>query len=654
MRNYFIAICMAVAFFSAPLHAGYWSPISADVWAIQEDPSKNLKGALVLEHRISFKPNGIEFRYRVRIFGESGKSAAEFSSFPDGAEAFDGRTVYPDGKVLVFNQRKDFATKSISIGDSSEKRTVVIPPGVTGDCVVELRWWEPASERGKYSPLPKRMGYSAYLQLANHFPTRAYVVELPMDYRFVQTYFPTRSIRPEVSTSGGARVYTFRDIPAMESIPYGFETAREFPAFSVFFLPTDLTGISLSDGGKEFWTFVALRYFKPYFQEKAKKGKAYTALFDELWAGVEGNPADQAAQIKIRMDARIKNLSSPTYAEEGGRKRDEIGEEIKSQDLDETARRGSTDDSGMTLLYLNLLQDKGLRTKIAMVSNLEDRLFRFECPNIYQFNSELVGVEESNGTMRWVEPGRRYAQPGIIHPNYQGTQALLIDTKDWSVSQFKMPIQPSKTNLRKFSVDIVPSEGMDQFSIKASFAGIPEYYERRRFMALEPKEQNRTLKELLESRLKSASFSRVEVKGAKDGKELVTWEAEGSLEREETRQREVVPFPTIPYAMFFPDEWPAARKDLILIPYKRVQESTSIIHVPEGWAWDGAPSFDHENRFGRVQWLAEKQEGNIVKIVLRVEVDSQLQDAYSYEPLKLFMGWIRQASNRTLMLKKIQ
>jgi len=651
MRTGFVSFALAAVSLSGPLSAGDWASIPSEIWAIKEDPSKGLKGALVLEDRISFKGNGIEYRYRVRIFGESGKSAAEFSDFPDGAESFDGRTVYPDGKILAFNQRKDFATKSISVGDANEKRTVIIPPGVTGDCVVELRWWERADEMGKFSPLPKRMGYSAYMQLANRFPTRAFIVEVPLEFKFASTYFPTRSIRPEVTTTGRFRVYTFRDIPAKESIPYGFETAREFPAFSVFYLSEALQTPS-GGGGQDFWKLATNYYFKSYLQKKVKKGSAYRALFDEIWTGVEGNPADQAALIKIRMDARIRNLSSPTFAEEGSRKREEIREETNSQDLDETARRGSTDALGMTVLYLHLLLDKGLQAKIAMVVDQEAHLFRFESPNVFQFSSQLVGVAEPNGTMRWVEPSRRYSQPGVIHPVYQDTQALLIDPNDWSATQVKIPAQPSGMNVRKYLVDVVPSEGMDRFSIKASFSGYPEYQERRRFMVLEPKEQNRTLKENLEIRLKSATFARVEVKGIKDAKELVTWEAEGSLEREETRQREVAPFPTIPYALWFPDDYPDERKELILIPYRRTQESTSIIHIPEGWSWNGAESIENRNRYGTVRWVAEKQPGNIVKVVLRVEVNARLESASSYPTLKTFLGWMREASTRTLLLQK--
>lgn len=633
-----------------PIFAGEWSTIPAEVWAIKEDPAKGLKGALVLEDRISFKGNCIEYRYRVRIFAESGQSAAEFNQFPNLAEGFDGRTVYPDGKIVKFSKRTDFASKSITAGDLREKRTVVIAPGVTNDCVVELLWREPAAEMGKWSPLPERFGNSFFTQLANPFPTKEFTIEVVNNCQFFYTYFPTRTLRPETTTNGRMKIFTFRDIPAKEPIPFGFDQARDFPAFTMFYVPEELK-ISAIEGGKNFWSNAANYYFKRNLKTEVKKGRDYRNLFEELCKDVVGSATEQAAEIKIRMDAKIRNLSDLTIAEKGNLKREEKGE-INSHLLDETAQRGSTDGYGMVVLYLHLLQDKGLQPQLALVANKRSHLLRFNCPNILQFDSYLMGLPDDKGDMFWIEPARRFSIPGIVHPNYQDTQAIQINPKDWAASLITIPAQPISINERKYSVEVIPGDSADRFTLKASFKGYPEYVERARYSDFEQREQNNRLKEYLEEWHKSGTIAKTEVKGTQDSKQLVSWSAEGSIEREEARQREVQPFPGIPTALYIPDEWPEARRDLIHIPFHVTQENTSIIHIPEGWTWNGAEPYRYENHFGLVFWNAEKQGNNTIKVVLRIEVDNHLTPASSYTALKTYLGWIKEASNRVVILQK--
>ena len=45
----------------------------------------------------------IEYLLRLRILGESGRRAAEVAEFGEEAHSFEGRTVYPDGREVLFN-----------------------------------------------------------------------------------------------------------------------------------------------------------------------------------------------------------------------------------------------------------------------------------------------------------------------------------------------------------------------------------------------------------------------------------------------------------------------------------------------------------------------------------------------------------------------
>lgn len=640
---------LALVCLAGPLVAADWAPIPASVWALKEDPAKGLRGAVVLESRIAFRGTYVEHRYRVRIMGESGRDAAEFREFSEHAHDLKGRTVYPDGRVVTFNAKKDFAQKSIRTGDGNEKRTLLVPPGVTGDCVVEVSWVESAA--GRWTPLPADSPYFTAYTLAQRYPTLEMALEIPVSFPFAHAVFPSRALKPEVTTKGPFRIYTFRNVPAQEDVPFALNVTRDFPRFYAYFIPDFLTPFA-AQAGPKFWKQAGISWYKEVYTDNVRKGGAYKALFQELWKDIKGTPMAEASALLSKLEGRIRNISYPTFSEAAAITKQQSEEEIRSEDLEATAKRGYTDSFGMTLLYLHLLQDRGLSPTLGFVADRDYHLFNINLPNVYQFAGTLVGVEEGDRGVLWVQPGRRFLQPGVIHQDYQGTPALRLDPKDWSAAETRIPTQPSRLNVRKFVLEVTPEGGEDRFTIQASFSGLPEYSERRRFMALGPKEQSKLLKEDLEYRLPSAVLSRTEVKGAQDPATQVSWEAEGRVEREEGRQRTVAPFPSVPYAIHIPDEWPAERKDPILMPYLRTQQAISTVHIPEGHTWTSAEPISFQNRFGSVQWTAQKQANGTVTVTLTVEITALFEAAASYGDLREFLGVVKEASNRILVFQK--
>lgn len=631
------------------LVGGGFDPVSPAVWAMKEDPAKGWLGAVVLEDRMVFHNTHMEYLYRVRILSESGRAAAELATFSDDVYDIEGRTVYPDGKSVVFNKRKDLTSKSMSVGDWDTKRTVLVPPGVTADCVVEIRWKESAVKG--FSPLPKRFGSSGNFNLGNAFTTLETSVTLPQVFKFSFRIFPAKGMDPEVKESGSFRTFNFRNIPARKPIPYGLESTRAFPRFVAYYIPEVMLS-SARQGAEAFWKHAARSFYRSYFEDDVKKGKSYRALSQELRAGLTGTPIQQAGQLMARLEGRIRNLSYATYEEMGAISKKESEEELDSQDLDTAAKKSRTDSNGMTILYLNLLKDAGINPKVAFVADRDSHLFVANFTNPYQFTNELVGVEEPGKGTYWVNPSIRFAQPGMIHVDYQGTPALMVDTKDWAPSFAGVPAQDASVNVKRYLVDLHPSEEGDKFKISAAFSGYPEYQERLRYMALEPKEQEKALREYLQPILKSATLTKVQVKGAQSAGSLVTWEAEGTSEVEEGRHRNVDPFPGVYNALYVPDSWPDERVDPIVMPYLRIQQAISTIHIPEGWTWDGSESFSRSNRFGKVNWVVEKVDENTVKVVLKVEVTSLFHPASAYADLRTFLGWMSEASGRYLILRR--
>ena len=188
--------------------AANWAPIPAEIWALKEDPAHGVQGAVVLEDRLSIRGSYLEYLYRVRILSEAGKDAAELPALPNEAYDIDGRTVFADGHEVRFSDKKDLQTVAVKARGESLVRSKIAPPGVTGDCVVEIRWKESSSDSG--GPLPAHYGFFPPVRARESVsdPRRdgRAAPAVPLELRL----HGSQDLKPEVKNR---LVYTFHDIP---------------------------------------------------------------------------------------------------------------------------------------------------------------------------------------------------------------------------------------------------------------------------------------------------------------------------------------------------------------------------------------------------------------------------------------------------------
>lgn len=126
--------------FSSVLQAGGWAPIPASTWDIREDAKAGIQGAIVLDEFARYGVRDSEFSLRILVLSEAGKSAVQLDPFPDELISLEGRTVLPDGRVVEFSKTKDFSEQTVDSNRFSSKRKVVVPPGVTSHCVLDIKW----------------------------------------------------------------------------------------------------------------------------------------------------------------------------------------------------------------------------------------------------------------------------------------------------------------------------------------------------------------------------------------------------------------------------------------------------------------------------------------------------------------------------------
>ncbi len=644
-RSLIVILSLLIAF---PAVAGDdFAPIPPAVWAIKDGP----KGAVVLEDRMRFAVTTIDYLYRVRIFAEAGKEAAEIADLPQGAIRIKGRTIYPDGRQVQFNSRKDFAERRIQSGSGDLSSTHLVAPGVTTDCVVEFSWSEPAN--GLVGGLPRRLsnGLFGSWVLANAYPTQVLVIEVGRPFPLAWSLNPGGGTPPESSDSSGYRRLTFRNVAARETPPYSIRPTLRLPTLVLFWQPENLRGVA-RNGGDEYWKESAKSYIREDYEEAIDRGGAYKTLSKELTANLPPTPVRAATELLARLDARIANLWHATYAESALIPKD-FWDDFKAKDLAKAAKIGKTNGEGMRLLFFHLLRDAGLNPKLAKVPDRDITIFDWSVLNLWQFNKDLLGIDEPGVGTVWFDPTLRFATPGVVHPDYTAVPALIVDTKDWKPTRGTVGGLVSSLNTKQYTYALDLSDEGDGFSVNASFSGYPEFVERNHYLALEPKEQSRLLKEQFEKALKNLKVELAEVKNTSDAKASVTWQLKGMLERESGRNRVVDPFPGMPWPLWVPAKLEESRTAPIVLPYLSTQVAVSTFKVPKGYTMGSHLEIKKSNSFGKVSWLPTFDESTgLGKVTLQVEVTAISSGPNGWSEFKTFLSWVEEVCRLQVTLSK--
>lgn len=619
-----------------------WPAIPPEIWAIKQDVGPTAHGAVITDEWVRYGNGDTDLRRRIRIFREAGKGAAALPVF-NAVYEFEGRTVQPDGQVTPFNKAKDLVSASLKVGRWESKRQSLLPPGLTSDCVVDLHYRVGTYIHGTWAELPILSGY----------PIEKKVVEITAIPTMGFALLGVDAFRPERKTSGGYATFTFKDLPADEPEPYSLPTSAERPLIVFYYQPSGLR-LAARKGPKNYWDEVGTDYYKFTHTKNLSLGRAYEEWSKALRAGLEGDPMAKAGAILMRLEEQIQNGSNLSFAELAALPKKAAEELMVAEDLDATVKRKRTSANGMYFIFFQLLMDEGLEPKLLLVADRNQRVFRYDFPNIYQFTDTLIGVTAKSGDLVWFNPSSRFSPVGIVDPDYQGTQGLLVNSKDWSCNPFMLGIQDARANrsLYEFQLNLDDEE---TFSMKGRFSGFPEFVERKKYFSLEPKEQERKLKEGLEEGLKAYTLRKMRVENATDCRKNLIWTIEGVKEAEEGRRRAFSPFPGLPYPLSLPEAWPETRKGMIILPYCRIFTAISKFKVPRGWTLGKDPDLVQGNEFGRVIWKVKSTSNGdeeSVEVTFFVEVKKMASPASSYAAFQSFMGWIETAVRRTLALDR--
>ncbi|BDU75368.1 hypothetical protein [Mesoterricola sediminis] len=634
-----------------------WGPLPPDTWRIQAGDPQAPGGAVVLEERLAFNRSNLEWHYRVRIVSKEGMRAASFPAFPVGLLALEGRTIRPDGTVTPFASAKDCRQEPTKPTPYQPIQTLLVPPGVTSDCVVEVyartetlwfqnnQWMRP---------------------LTRPWPIRTFVFSI---HSYVDQSWSLQDVgrhRPEISETWTTRTFTFRNLPAEDEGPYVLAPTLDRP--TLIFSFNDRLRTPPDGNPDTFWTQVAsmLNLFQV---KRAVRGDAYKAFSEALRKELPASPQEAARTLLIRAHTRLVNIHERTWETRQRGKDAEssipstrpymaidigmLSPRYRVPDLGKMVREGGASAYDWQWLAWNLLADAGLKPRLLGVSNRNAWIFRYSFFNINQITRYLIGIEEPGRETLWLDPTRPLLAPGVIPAPYQGTPGILADLPEEMARPFEVPVQPATANTQTFTYTMAFAEGRQTFDLSAAFLGQEAYLLRFAAKDAAPQGRDQALKDLFAARLKDWTLTGAQVRHHGDVAQPYGWSIQGARPWEAAGALRVHPFPGLASPLEIPDAWPPRRTARIVLPYLQTHRATCRLAIPKGYHVPPQAALEARNAFGSVSWqLKPSSRPEEAEVDLVITTDTLVAPAEDLEAFKAYLGWIQDALARVVTVER--
>ncbi|BDU77275.1 hypothetical protein [Mesoterricola sediminis] len=617
-----------------------WPPIPPEVWALKARDLKGSTGALVLLDHLRVDNRFDTHHLRIRICSERGKDAVWLPPFPASLQTLEGRVVYPDGRELPLNGPQDLIRQTrIRFRTWEEKEHVLIPPGLTEDCLVDLRWQDLSSHREGRLDIKRPRLWT----FSGPHPVAEVRLEIVRPASFTWTFTPDRTVVESRTDLPGFTVITLKDLPPEPPAPYSVAGARERPQLKVYpvLLPP-------SPSGRSLWDRLAVTYLQPAFK-RPRTGARFDAFAQEACRDLPPGPQDRAVELALRMRERLRNFQAAGLGDAGDATLQELVGDVPAHDLERALERGGTSSQGTLLCFLELARRAGLQPHLVFGSDRDTRIFQESEPDLSQIERVLVRVQEAGKPDLFIDPAQPHLHPTLIDPAVQGSRVLEADPETWTVGTLTLPFQEAGRNWREDAYVVDLGAGEARFTLVSTFGGLAAYAAAAPFRHLEPREQGRELGASLEAEVPDLVVDRAEVQHGADVRQTLGLRVEGRIDAPAGRVWRLDPFPASQPALAIPQAWPRTREDLIVLPFAQVQRARCRLTLPEGTTCPDLPRIQRTNAWGSVT-LGAALSGRDLTVDLEVRAERSAGGAELYTAFQAYLAWVQEAFETPLVL----
>lgn len=653
-RSFYFLCCV----FTLPLavlakNPQYGDPIPAQAWEVESDPARGIQDAAYLEHITQLKGLNARHYRLIRILSEEGKKAATFEVDREILKMVRGRVIERDGTVTQFERGEDFVTVTTSRSRSGKSQsTLLIPPGLTEDCIVELEWNTRA-----------RAGIEVNRNASRHVIREPYfcmrkVIDLSQFHTGTFLYFREAvGLKPTIQKNSNTYLFLeYSDVAPSQSHPFE----------NVFFDPetayvlTYRSFFRREKNTSQFWSNYCrtrLRGRYSSIQSSSSHREWVNILRSNLEADSSTHPAkNPVAAAKETLEALYQRISTTHLLTADELEEHRNAKTRRAPNIERIFREGRADAEALTTIYIGTLRQLGIQEKLIFTTstlraplNPEERFVSALNPYL-----PLVLVEQKGQSAVFC-PWEPALAAGQYPSHMQGLLGLFVDPNDDWAHRFDVtPTYGPETNLLQTTYHAqLDEEGTLAFHLKKVGTGNYNKDLTERYYSITDEELSLQLRERWQRRLgQEYQIEDIQLEGRHEAQKLAVLTLNASRRINTPRDwLPITPFPGSHFALRSPREWLPNRTGPIFLeqPFRRVD--TMILKVPANWQLRGQPRWQKSNEVGEVTFLAI-QEGETVTIQRTVTLAGHILAAEKQEQLRLFLAWIDEVSNQQIGVLK--
>ncbi|MBR5085548.1 MAG: DUF3857 domain-containing protein [Muribaculaceae bacterium] len=324
---------------------------------------------------------------------------------------------------------------------------------------------------------------------------------------------------------------------------------------------------------------------------------------------------------------------------------------LKPLPVEYTRKTGFGDCKGLSNYMRAMLDVVGIKSHFTIISTKNKRLTP-DFANANQCNHAILCIPQAKDSI-WVECTNPALPLGYVHEDIAGHDALIVTPDGGKFVTLPQYADSLNRQSSKLTIKLSP-DGMASMDLEQQSAW-RQYEDKIPLRYLEEKKFREKLLGLIYA--PSASFKSSSIVEEKEPFSTPCMTIKAELENlhygNVTGNR--IFFPANPmhknYRAIKKDE---DRKQDVTIDYGYVDEEEIDFIIPEGYEMEGKPGAAVINEpFGSLVW-AIVQDGNIIKVVSRLERKSGKWDANQYQKIYDFEKAVEQRYNQRIVLKKTE
>ena len=654
MGKLFLYIVLFFSLWAEEIHPDFGKPIPQEQWDIRQDVEKDIYDAVLIKDYYSFGYEEIHRYQRYRILNDDGKFYAQLPAFGDELISLQGRVIDIAGKESTFSDKENLIEMlALKIKNEKVSQKVIIPPGITSNCIVEVDWKVKA-----YKGIER--GESMHVYKVNesiHCVQKVFRIQESMfkqdRSRMVVRFAATNIALPATAkktNQGKDIVMTYTNISPYHYQPYSHELLdKRVAKFQLFRVNGFLNYPKVDD----FWNKYSELLVQRDFDVNYKKSKKLKVWLDDLKSKMLLQPDHPASFVFDEFNKTFKSLANIE-----GKLLKKTQAVYKNNHLKDMQKKyfklGYIPIYMVPEIMFDVYQSLGFDVKIIYtVNTTKNQFFPFEKnPYKLMLKYPLLLVSYPGKASMLIAPKERFMPAGYVDPVQRGDRALMINPNNgWAAKIIRVDKLGTgihtKMHYLNTKIDID-----DTITTNIQYTGTGVYYDKSfiRFKYMDKDEKEKYISRYWEKKL--GDFWEVS--------QPVLLENDSMMMQVNAVKKPIFnsdaflmmdPFPGIPFPVSVSRFWEKERTTKVSFLYAFVQADNASITLPQSWKLMGDPSWEKSNAIGEIKFIV-RQQADKIELFREIKMHQANYKPDKQEAIQQWLSWVHRAFTQELAIQR--